>query len=457
MLLFVCLVVLARPALAADWNFNYGTGSGQYNTWVKLVNPTGSAIYVAYKNYGGTGPVTASGIQFIWSTWGKTLSNGSGSQALLGGWNSPVKNCYISVPANSTVGLPACFQWPGGSTAVSGADNWTMTFPVYADGVLSQTYSFTKTMLITSGGGGYLVAGTSGETWSYGGTAAPVLGTITLGPPPDGSVTVVGLWGNFHAVAQIDGVVYAELDIVPITPQAVAPNWVFTKTPPSAWAGKELLITVNGAIQYRAPVVLTGGTFTYVISAIPWEYQQRLSDNTDPGVDLPMPDGGLEENATDTGHPVVPAVAPIPGADPTTDNTSDSDGAGSGTGLSVKDMYRAMRRALEDANNNNGGTDFDINRWKGDGMGGDARADGLGSAGGDALTAMAAASGVGSGGWNLGTGATPGIAIPVFGQIMTVPLINGVGWVRVLLLVFVTIWFFLALVRLVRGAVTTPD
>jgi len=453
-LLLLCLALCACLRLrAADFTFNYGTGTGQYNAYIKLVNGTASPVAVALKNYAGTAALTATGLQFITSTWSKSITNAASSQALLGGWGSPGRNGFITVPASSTVGLAVCFQWPSGGASVSGSDTWNCTLPYYVDGVLQPAVTFSRTVTVTSGGAG---AFNGLDLYNYSGVTAPVLGTINLGPPPSGTVTVSFLHGRYAAKMMVDGVTVAT-----VTADAgggYSPNWVVTNPTPGTWGGKELVIEVNGKVQHRDVITLTSGTFAIVISAIAWEYPYLVTDPDDDDADVPLPDGGIEENAMDTGHDVVPDVDPIPGTDPDSDNTVDSDGAGPGTGLSVKDMYRAMRAALEDANQNDGGTDFDINRWKGDGMGeGDVRGTDAGHAIGDGLGALVSASGVGSGGWDTGAGGTPAISIPIYGMTLAVPLIGGLTWLRVFLLAFVSIFFFLSLIRLIRGAVTTPD
>jgi len=270
-----------------------------------------------------------------------------------------------------------------------------------------------------------------------------------------GKFTLHGVPGSARVVLKYDSVTkqswtFNHDSVTLLTPN---PDCVYDSTTPFADIGKQWQIYINGSLvktgMIAATDILFGASYNIYVEWSPdWNYPVEIP--TDDGDVLVSPNG-IDPDVPDPSH-VRPEPGPIPGSDPKNDTTVDSDGTGPGTGLSVRDIYRAQRAALEDTLRTPDGAGFNFSNWDGGVSVGDSSAEALGTGLGTVFGSMQATLGTNPIGGLSSIGGSPVIAFTMFGRSFSYGVPENASIARafgVVLLIMLTV---LACIRMIRSA-----
>jgi hypothetical protein len=280
---------------------------------------------------------------------------------------------------------------------------------------------------------------TNGSETSY--------GHITLTPQNSvGSVTVTGLVGNYVATLQIGSDVVDTETRSGAEPESVGPTWEWITLDAEPFAGLPLEIKINNVIVWAQTLPAEPG-FDIDLAFDPNSPEYLQPVITPDGTPVPLP-GDDVSNA----NPEEPLLPPPVTGDPPTETADEN--------LSVADHYRATRKAIEDALTGPAGPRFSPDEWAGDI--GDEMIDSA-----EGQTAGGMFGGLGTGlqgalggfeGINApGIGGASPLTLSVWGHTVALTPAPFAGILRAVLLFFLTLFFFVNTVKIVRGAFASSN
>lgn len=446
-------------ALGADftWRMNTTTTATTDDAWlaVKVYNDTAENLYVTTEDIAtaaretGTIEDPAHTLTGIPSGYVATQIAGFANVSVPEGSSS-----YIAPGASYECRMKFRASAPSAPASVSGV-SVAFQFPLWIRKASEMTWTrkaatYTKVVDFE-----WTATSSSGTITNKSPSGNNIWGELHYtGLPPAGTITASGLVGSTAGQTRVEIYVGAERRALQTSSTAVigdpVPTLVATNPTPGGDNGKVYKIAVNGTVVVTGTIELdVEGSYAYSHNLGPFQAEGAIPDVVVDEDGNPLPVNyfdGIDHATVDESHNREdPEPVNDLGPDPKTDSSDES--------LSVQDIYRANRAAIEDSMHTNKPS-FNFDQWaqKGseayssEGMGaGTALGQGIGSMGGLMGDYQFPAPSGGTAAITLhnGAGGTIGTATP--NAAAAAP-------VRAFMLVILTIIFFLAELSIVRGA-----
>jgi len=449
------LAISARSGFTLDDDYSRGAGF--------LVHNQGATAVTLWLCESGGGHST-DGTPYVLATY-----TGSGTQPVVTLQNGPGSSMAIPAGATRYIPLDMKYHWTSAGGTYTGSRVCVHDIKIQEGTDAVRTVALGRGCVFTavtsgagiSGSGGSLsglgLAG-AGIPFAYGASTTTSThvswGTVQVGVlPAFGRITVTGGKygangaGSYHVA--LARVVQASWTGVGGVPATALPNLVWNTDEPSIWEGAEYVISLNGQGFAAGPVVLDeNGNFDYTFDAGPAQLEyitdMILSPDGEGETELPVnnPDGMAEQIPDPSHDREDPEAVNDLGPEPKTDSATND---------TVAEEYRAVRAAIEDAMHGPAPS-FDFDAWQKPGPGStSAEGEDLGTGVGGAVGGLAGM--VGAHAFTLpGTGTTEGLTFHAWGggtAVMMPPV--WAGSVRVVMLIICSIFFFLAMLTIVRG------